>query len=108
MPVDSDDEITLVQEAATDSGRFIEVHTDVLQLAIDLEGGDIVELSLRKYLAELDDPDIRLCFLEENKALVYIAQSGLIGADGIDSNGRAMYTSASSKYRLRITKIHCW
>ena len=100
VPVDSDDEITLVQEAAKDSSRFIEVHTDVLQFAIDLEGGDIVELSLRKYLAELDDPGQPLVLLEENKALVYIAQSGLIGADGIDNNGRAMYTSTSSKYRL--------
>ena len=100
MPVDSDDEITLVQEAAKDRSRFIEVHTDVLQFAIDLEGGDIVELSLRKYLAELDDPGQPLVLLEENKALVYIAQSGLIGADGIDNNGRAMYTSTSSKYRL--------
>jgi len=100
VPVDSDDEITLVQEAAKDRSRFVEVHTDVLQFAIDLEGGDIVELSLRKYLAELDDPGQPLVLLEENKALVYIAQSGLIGADGIDNNGRAMYTSTSSKYRL--------
>ena len=67
---------------------------------IGLAAGDIVELSLRKYLAELDDPSQPLVLLEENKALVYIAQSGLIGPDGIDSDGRAKYTAAASKYTL--------
>ncbi len=59
--------------------RIIQVYTDVLQLAIDLEGGDIVELALPKHLAKLDDPDARFVLLEQNDTRTYIAQSGLIG-----------------------------
>jgi YidC/Oxa1 family membrane protein insertase len=83
-----------------ESARIIEVYTDVLQLAIDLEGGDIVELSLRKYLAELDDPNQPFVLLEDNDTLVYVAQSGLIGTNGIDSNGRANYTASAPRFTL--------
>ena len=41
---------------AASSGRLIEVHTDVLQLAIDLQGGDIIELGLPKFLEKQDNP----------------------------------------------------
>lgn len=80
--------------------QIIEIHTDVLQLAVDLHGGDIIELSLPKYLAELDNPDKPYVLLEDNDALIYIAQSGLIGADGIDKNGRAIYTASASRFNL--------
>jgi len=83
-----------------DSGRIIQVHTDVLQLAIDLHGGDIVELSLPKYLEKQDNPDLPFVLLEQNEQLTYIAQSGLIGPNGIDSNGRANYTTTASRFTL--------
>lgn len=85
---------------AADRNRIVLVHTDVLQLAIDLEGGDIVELSLPKYLAELGNPNKPFVLLESNDALVYISQSGLIGVNGIDNNGRAKYTSSASRFSL--------
>jgi len=83
-----------------ESDRIIQVYTDVLQMAIDLKGGDIIELSLRKYLAKLDNPNQPFILLEDNEALVYIAQSGLIGPDGIDTEGRAEYVSSASRYTL--------
>ena len=52
------------------NANIIEVYTDVLQLAIDLHGGDIIELSLRKYLEELNDPNQPFVLLEDNDALV--------------------------------------
>ena len=63
---------------AANSGRIIQVYTDVLQLAIDLKGGDIIELSLPKHLERQDNPDSPFVLLEQNEQLVYIAQSGLI------------------------------
>jgi YidC/Oxa1 family membrane protein insertase len=84
----------------TQNSQIIQIHTDVLQLAVDLHGGDIVELSLPKYLAELDDPSKPLVLLEDNQSLTYIAQSGLIGTNGIDSNGRANYSASTSIYTL--------
>ncbi len=82
------------------NGRIVQIHTDVLQIAIDLEGGDIVELDLPKYLAKLGEPDPYV-ILEQNNNRTYIAQSGLIGPNGIDKNGRPTYTTSSSIYKLQ-------
>jgi len=81
--------------------RIVQVYTDVLQLAIDLNGGDIVELSLPKYLEHLDNPNIPFVLLENNDALIYIAQSGLIGVNGIDQKSRAQFTASAPRYTLQ-------
>ncbi|MCB1705631.1 MAG: membrane protein insertase YidC [Halioglobus sp.] len=91
--------VAAAQQAASNNS-IVQVYTDVLQLAVDLEGGDIIELSLPKYLAELDNPNKPYILLEDNNSLVYISQSGLIGTNGIDSNGRAKYTTSSERYTL--------
>lgn len=84
-----------------DSTRnIIELRSDVLQIAIDLQGGDIIELGLTKYLDKLDNPDVPFVLLEQNKERIYVAQSGLIGANGIDSKSRAVYTASQSTYEL--------
>lgn len=88
------------ETAVADSEHIIQIYTDVLQMAIDLKGGDIIELSLPKYLAELDNPNKPFILLEDNKALIYVAQSGLIGSDGIDNNGRAKFTASAARYSL--------
>ena len=82
------------------AGRIVQVHTDKLQLAIDLNGGDIIELALSKHLERLDDPDTPFVLLEQNQTRTYIAQSGLIGADGIDAKGRALFTTTSDRFEL--------
>jgi len=87
-------------EGAIEASRIVQVYTDVLQMAIDLQGGDIVELALREHLAQLDDKKQPFVLLEDDNALVYVAQSGLIGADGIDTNGRAMYSASADRYAL--------
>ena len=84
----------------TNSGRIVQIHTDVLQLAIDLEGGDIIELTLPAYPAQLDAPKVPYVLLEQNPTRTYIAQSGLIGTNGIDRNGRPTYATPSSIYKL--------
>ena len=82
------------------SDRIVFVRSDVLQLAIDLQGGDIIELSLPKHLAQKDNPDNPFVLLEQNEQLTYIAQSGLIGTDGIDKKGRASYTTSNPSFTL--------
>ena len=93
-------EINPLTAVAVDNGRIIQIKTDVLQLAVDLHGGDIMELSLPKFLAELDDPTDPFVLLEDNDALTYIAQSGLIGPNGIDSDGRALFNADATTYDL--------
>ncbi len=92
------DVLPLVQ--TNNSGRVITIQTGTLQLAIDLRGGDIIELALARYLEELDDPDQPFILLEQNSLRTYIAQSGLIGPNGIDKGGRAEFTSSASSYAL--------
>lgn len=74
------------------NSRLVELGTQSLDLAIDLRGGDIVRASLPKFLERLDEPGKPFLLLENNSTRTYIAQSGLIGPDGIDgSSGRATY-----------------
>lgn len=87
-------------DVVENSGNIIFVNTDVLQLAIDLNGGDVVELALTKHLARQDDPDTPFVLLEQNENLVYVAQSGLIGANGIDKGGRASFKASSDTFSM--------
>ncbi|WP_116367788.1 membrane protein insertase YidC [Parahaliea mediterranea] len=84
------------QQNASDA--IVRVFTDELQVAIDLRGGDIVELALVEHLESLEGKPFVL--LEQNTGRTYIAQSGLIGPDGIDAGGRARFSSAQSEYHL--------
>ncbi len=93
-------ETTPADTASVNTGRIVEVFTDSLQLAIDLRGGDIVELALPRHLAEIDNPDIPFVLLEQNQSRIYIAQSGLIGPDGIDREGRAEFSSTANRYEM--------
>jgi YidC/Oxa1 family membrane protein insertase len=90
----------LVTESGTGSD-IITVHTDVLQVAIDLQGGDIVELALPEHLEDIDAPDQPFVLLEQNERRIYVAQSGLIGPNGIDSESRARFTATQSRYELQ-------
>jgi YidC/Oxa1 family membrane protein insertase len=79
---------------------MISAASDVLELIIDLEGGDIVQSALPAYPALIDNPDRPFLLLENGERRSYIAQSGLVGKDGIDSGGRARLTAAKTNYEL--------
>ena len=74
----------------SDELDLVHIKTDTLELDIDLSGGDIVRLSLPKYLKQLDVIGDPFTILESSPRRDYIAQSGLIGANGVDSSGRAL------------------
>ena len=68
---------TAVAVAATPHER-IEVSTDVLKLSFDTEGGTLVRSEFLKF-SDLHDPTKPFVLLDEGKARVYVAQTGLIG-----------------------------
>ncbi|NQD36026.1 membrane protein insertase YidC [Permianibacter sp. IMCC34836] len=79
--------------AATEADRYVELRTDVLRVVIDRVGGDVVEADLLKYRKELsaDSDPIHLLQYRDNRT--YVAQSGLSGTGGPDSDtGRATYS----------------
>lgn len=79
----------------------ITVSTDSLEVRIDLTGGDVTAVALPRHPAELDTPDQPFVLLEDNSHRLYVAQSGLIGKNGIDQAGRAEFTSAQQSYQLQ-------
>lgn len=106
LPVASDEGLVTpaVLASATPAGReLVRVQTDVLQLAIDPVGGDIVELKLTQYPKRSKQPDIPFQLFENSQERLYVAQSGLIGSDGPDarSAGRPLYRSAQQYYTLK-------
>ena len=86
--------------ATTATGRIVTVHTDVLEIKIDLEGGDVVGAALKDYPKTLDDPADPFVLLERNAMRTYVAQSGLVGPDGIDQNQRARYRASQDVYTM--------
>jgi len=101
----ADSEIPQLVEAKTESravtGTIVEIKTDVMNVRIDLLGGDITDISLPKYPVSLEKPDSPFMLLEQNQKRVYIAMSGLIGDNGIDTaTGRAQFSSAKSQYSM--------
>ena len=93
-------EVTNATPLMGSPAELVHIKTDTLELSIDLNGGDIVELSLPKYLKQIDVTDDPFKVLESSPRRDYVAQSGLIGQNGIDNSGRALYESTSTNYEL--------
>ncbi|QSX40876.1 membrane protein insertase YidC [Shewanella cyperi] len=90
-----------VPAAVVNNQTLIKVKTDQLDVAISPVGGDIVHAALVSHKLELDK-DEPFVLLEQLKDFTYIAQSGLIGRDGIDSaaKGRAQYNASANEFVL--------
>ncbi|MCX2979973.1 membrane protein insertase YidC [Halieaceae bacterium IMCC14734] len=81
---------------------IISINTDVLQLQIDLSGGDIIYSGLTEYHARIDTPEIPFVMLQRDEQRLYVAQSGLVGANGIDGQTRARFVAAQQNYNLAL------
>lgn len=86
--------------AASVDSQLINVSTDLYDIKINPVGGDVVFASLKDYDAKLNSNN-PFVLLEENSNRVYLAQSGLVGQNGIDTaQGRAKYDYVSSNYAM--------
>jgi YidC/Oxa1 family membrane protein insertase len=100
IPDVSNDEPELEPTANLASTDLIEVQTDVLDIRINPQGGDIVYAALKAFPQSIEDKNIPFVLLEQNAMRTFVAQSGLVGQDGIDKDGRALFSTASSQYQL--------
>jgi YidC/Oxa1 family membrane protein insertase len=103
--VASDEVPTLSQqerapESIINTEELINITTDTLNAQISLAGGDIVYLSLPKYLKNINIKEDPFVILDNQNNLNYISQSGLIGPNGIDSPERARYKTAGKNFLL--------
>ena len=91
----------VVSEPVDLSSRLVKVETPALLVWIDLKGGDIVRVQLPTYPVTLEEPDTPFLLMDQSATRTYIAQSALIGADGIDRSGeRPLYSAPSTNLVL--------
>ncbi len=81
--------------------RLIKVTTDTLQMWIDLLGGDIVRVQLPEHRLD-SKSDAPYLLLNHSDGHLYLAQSGLMGSDVLESNarGRLRYQASAAEYTL--------
>ncbi len=87
------------------SQQLISVQTDLYHLWISPKGGDIVRIELLNHDKNKDSDDA-FVMLESDAKRTYVAQSGLIGLNGPDSNrnGRPNYEVEKTAYTLADAK----
>ncbi|MDT8428035.1 MAG: membrane protein insertase YidC [Pseudomonadales bacterium] len=83
---------------------LVSIKTDVLNMQIDLRGGDIVFASLPEHQQQLDETENPFVLLESGSLRNYVAQSGLIGPDGIDASTRPLFQAAANEYLLNTSE----
>lgn len=100
--VNAEPNAAAIAAPAAVSKDLIRVKTDVIDLAIDPTGGDIVQLTLPEYPRRQDHPDVPFQLFDNGGERTYVAQSGLIGSNGPDSRstGRPVFSSAQKTYQL--------
>ena len=73
------------------SGKLVRIQNDVLQMDVDTMGGQIRRLELLKHRAESDNKDSgNLVLLSSDPGRVFLAQSGLVGAEGVPNHNVPM------------------
>ncbi|NCP65592.1 MAG: membrane protein insertase YidC [Paraglaciecola sp.] len=81
------------------SGKIISVTTDTLKIEIDAKGGDVISANLAKFPVVQGSND-SYSLLRPNGEHLFVAQSGLVGRDGIDSKSRPNYTVEKDNYTM--------
>jgi YidC/Oxa1 family membrane protein insertase len=89
------------QADAPAPGRVIRVRTDVLDLTIDLQGGDMVRGDLLLYPVDKNNPDIPVRLLDYQPDSRWVFESGFTSiADDDEPNHLAAFTSDRTEYVL--------
>ena len=102
VPSATADTSTPTETPVAASKDLIHVKTDVLDIAIDPQGGDIAQLRLPLYPRRQDHPDVPFQLFDNGNERTYLAQSGLTGVDGPDarSSGRPVFSTEKKTYEL--------
>lgn len=96
-----DEEVPAEMEPALPAStrHLVRVHTDVMNVEIDLSGGNIHRLDLLHYPVSVQNPDLPFGLLGETEPDVFLAQSGLLSAMSAP-NHRAAFRSERREYDL--------
>jgi YidC/Oxa1 family membrane protein insertase len=87
--------------AADSSSPSIRVTTDVLDLQINLKGGELDQADLVRYPLHKDQPQVPVRLLDhDSEATLYVLQTGLVGKGDDAPTHLATWTSPSTSYVL--------
>ncbi|WP_300729526.1 membrane protein insertase YidC [Pseudomonas sp.] len=102
VPSATADNSTPTETPVAASKDLINVKTDVLDIAIDPQGGDIAQLRLPLYPRRQDHPDVPFQLFDNGNERTYLAQSGLTGVDGPDARpaGRPVFSAEKKTFEL--------
>jgi len=94
-------EPTRIVETPETDQTLIHVRTDVLDLEIDLQGGDIHSAKLPAYPLHKDNPDVPVMLLNPESNNRFIYRTGLRAADGRNEpNHLVAYQASQDEYQL--------
>jgi YidC/Oxa1 family membrane protein insertase len=89
------------QLAAPTTGELVRVRTDVLDVAIASQGGDLVRADLLQYPVSKDVPEPVVRLLNDSGPERWVFQTGLRSAvGGAEPNHEGTFRSASNEYSL--------
>ncbi len=80
-------------------GQRVYVETDVFEVIIDTQGGDIRRTALKKYPVSLDQPDVPFVLFDDTKGKFYASQGGFISKQPA-SDHHSNYKVSASEYAL--------
>jgi YidC/Oxa1 family membrane protein insertase len=101
LPVLIDDQFQPQKKVLSDK-KIVSITTDVIKVSIDTLGGDVVEVQLLKNLDKMAVKGGQpISILTRTNGNEFIAESGLIGANGTDTtSGRPVFKAQASSYEL--------
>jgi len=92
---------TVPQTEVVSTAKSITIKTDLLDMEISLQGGEIRNVYLRGYPNSLKTPDEKFQLMNSNITNRFIAQSGLIGSDKETApTHEAIYQSEQQEFLL--------
>ncbi len=94
-------EMPATASTTTSSGASISVQTDLFRLDIDTKGGTIKNMFLMDYPLTLENPDEKFQLMRDQSPGLFIAQSGLIGADKeLAPTHESQYSVSSDSFEM--------
>jgi len=87
------------QAVEVSSANKVHIKTDLIDVVIDTQGGDIRSLALLAYPVDSETPDIPVQFLAESASQYFVVQSGL-RSDALAPTHYDQYRAEHSSYEL--------
>ncbi len=101
LPALADPAAPVEAQPAPALGRVVRVTTDVLEITIDTQGGDLVRADIPLYPVDKDNPELPVRLLDYLPDSRWVFQTGYRGlAGGDEPNHLARFTSRQSDYVL--------